>query len=62
MLLIRQWQRADELPHVFLLLQGAEQFIVGLAERPKLHGLKVRAQWRPAQVKRWLGRPRLEAQ
>src|SRR5439155_893060 len=61
MLLIRQWQRADKLPHVFLLLQGAEQLIVGLAQRSKLHGLNVREQWRPAQVKRWLGRPRLEA-
>jgi len=49
MLLVRQRQRADKLPHVVLLLERAEQLVVGWGERSKLHGRKVRALRRRAQ-------------
>src|SRR6266550_8482474 len=38
MLLVGQRQGADKLPHVVLLLQRAEQLVVGWAQRSQLHG------------------------
>ena len=36
---------ADELPDVLLLLERAEQILVGVAQRAELHGAKVAAVW-----------------
>jgi len=48
-LFIGQRQRADKLPHVLLLLEGAQQLIIGLGERSQVHRPKLRATRRPAQ-------------